>query len=104
MSSSETVTPVLVKAQNGEELSSLDKRRLWNLYMSLFVNWQWEWGEHNLGRFEAPIQAWRNLFQEIPGKPGSLPGLKETWEANKDDLTPEFVEFMDKNVVNGTSD
>ena len=74
--------------------------RLRNFYMQMFVNWQWEWGEHRLGRIQAPIDAWRRLMlMESTQAIARYPGLRSTWEANKYAFTPDFINFMDNDLL-----
>jgi len=104
MSSNEVLAPLLVKARSGEELDSVEETRLYYLYLHLFTKFEWEWGEHELGRIDLPINGWRKLFMELPNHPGTYPGFRDAWETNKEIFSPEFASFMDQYVVNWTGD
>jgi hypothetical protein len=46
---------------------------------------------------ELPIAAWRLWFHEEMGVP--VP-IKDTWVDRKASLRPDFVQFVEENVVN----
>ena len=95
---------LIAKAQAGEPLSTEDDLRLYNFYMGLFTNWQWEFGEDRLGRLDAPVEAWRRVMQEIPNDVGwHYPRIRETWESNKFAFTLPFIAFMDELVSGAAS-
>jgi hypothetical protein len=91
---------IIVKAQANQELDDLEAYRLQRFYMRMFIAWQWEWGEHELGRIEAPISAWRAAMRSDSDSTLMLyPGVRETWEASKSTFKPDFVQFIDEEVI-----
>ena len=63
-------------------------------------HWEWQYGEYKagmLGLEDMPFAAWRLWFLgegEVP-----IP-IREVWEKRKDTLKPDFVSFIEKNVIN----
>ena len=63
--------------------------------------WEWQHGEYRAGTLrldELPVSAWRLWYR---GEGGQVPlPVREVWEARRPALNPEFVKFMEQNVVN----
>lgn len=61
--------------------------------------WEWQYSEYRAGMLELrqlPVRAWRAWYR---GE-GFLPiPIQELWESRKEVLSPDFVEFMDENVI-----
>jgi len=87
----------IIKSWNGEELSQLESLSLDFYHWSTFVNWEWEYGQYVDGILEVldqpPELRWRAVIDYYPG-------MRTSWEAHKDSLSPEFVQWMEENVVN----
>ena len=96
------LTELIVKAQEGELLSSSEVFQLESLYRHLFTEWEWEVQEAPLReRLEVPLEGYRIGFGKLPGTNTTVyPGIRETWEASKATFAADFVEFVEENVVN----
>ena len=64
-------------------------------YQYILVGWEYSFFEVELGALDEsalPVNGWRGLF-------ALLPGLRAHYEANRGTLRPQFVEFMDSEVL-----
>ena len=62
--------------------------------------WEWQFSEFQARMLEfdqLPIKAWRDWYCGVEFCP--VP-VQEAWEYRKDVLNPEFVDFVNKNVIN----
>ena len=93
---------ILAKAQDGESPTSAEEVQLVNLYMYVFTEWEWEVQEATLReRLDVPLEGYRSAFRKVPGTNFyAYPGIRETWDASKTQFAPDFVEFMEQDVVN----
>ena len=82
---------ILVKADRGEVLLPVEQLQLESHWKQMFSAWEWEYFESKTGRFDLPVAGYRNGIQG--------PGALEHWEVTKGRLHPEFVAWVDKNVV-----
>ena len=90
------ITRVVVKATNNEELNAEESFRLERLHRSMFVNWEAEYREYEEGMYgleELPVEGYREAFTYMPG-------LLNAWQRNKHVRDPDFVQFVEENVVN----
>ena len=90
------ITSVVVKATNNEELSAEESFRLERLRKSMFRAWEAEYREFREGmydRSDLPVEAYREAFTYMPG-------LLDAWQGNRHVRDPDFVRFMEENVVN----
>ena len=90
------ITSVIVKATNNEVLSAEESFRLERLRRSMFVSWEAEYREFREGmydRSDLPVEGYREAFTYMPG-------LLDAWNGNKHVRDPDFVQFMEENVVN----
>jgi len=88
-------TPELSAAVSATRIGGLDQ--LSPDQQFLVTNWVrqvwlgWEWTFKEIPREEIPIAAWNNFLQ------GET--TRQFWEANKYRYEPNFVEFVDENVL-----
>jgi hypothetical protein len=63
----------------------------------MFVNWEWEYGQHEEGTLEIfdqpPELRWRPVVNYYPF-------LRDSWTKHKGTLSPEFVQYMEEHVLN----
>ena len=87
----------LAKQVNGESLSLTDELTLTRLADAVFVRWEYVYGEFREGLIDEesiPVQNWRNLVQ-------SWPNMRKHWEEfGRFSYHPDFVQWMEENVVN----
>jgi hypothetical protein len=87
----------ILKAEAGEELSSLEWLKLDLWYYSIFVNWEWEYEQYQTGALEVldqpPDLRWRSTVNRYPL-------MRESWSMRKEQLSAEFVLYMEERVLN----
>ncbi len=89
----------LQKHVDGEELSVAEQIAVKLQAMKLLETWQWQHDEFQAGtlpREQVPVENWRTLYHDkfFPN------AVSEIWEARKGVFNPEFVQFMEENVIN----
>lgn len=85
-----------LKAVVGEELTVSETIRMQTMLLGRFVRWEWYYEQYRNGLITQdvlPIQAWRRIFSYGPL-------MVEIWEEQSTLLTPDFVQWMEANVVN----
>jgi len=88
---------LIVKASDGRDLTEEEALRLFWFNTSVITAWSTVYDEYSRGLIEEKnleIEQWRATFQE------RLPRMRETWESQKIGRPADFVEFMERNVVN----
>ncbi len=80
---------LIVRSQNGGDLTPAEVYRLQAYWRRLFVNMQWTYQE---AYDDLPLETWKRVFRDA--------FVQDHWENRKTDFIPEFVEFVDENVVN----
>ncbi len=84
----------VLKAKEGEDLSPLESHRLEILYRSVFINWEWEYGQYEKGLLDKPpASRFRAAFSYHPL-------MRENWPIHTAALSPSFVQFIEENVLN----
>lgn len=61
--------------------------------------WEWQHGEYAAGmlvREKLPVASWRLWYH---GKGQSPVPIQEIWELRRDVMNPDFVQFLEENVV-----
>ena len=90
----------LYKYVDGADVTRSEKGAVLLFALAVLEMWEWQYGEHQAGMLERdklPVASWRIWFHgdgEIP-----VP-VREVWEKRKHVLIPDFVKFMEQNVVN----
>ena len=65
------------------------------------LKWQWEYGQYvdgNLSLAELPVSAYRAAYRGDYGV--RLTGLPDAWIKLKDGLRPDFVDWVESNIIN----
>jgi len=106
LASDEQLTRLIAKGREGEALHTSEQFQLMALYHKLFTQMEWEVQEGEFrGRFTVPLGGYIGAFGNWPGTDMPVyPGLLETWEQSKSEYAPEFVQFVDENVINELSE
>ncbi len=94
------VLDALNKHASGAELTPTEQNHVFLASLRFIEMWDWQFGEFRAGMLkeaELPIAAWRLWFHEEMGVP--VP-IKDTWVERKASLRPDFVQFVEENVVN----
>jgi len=83
------------KAVTGEPLTVSERQRFSNMMLGRFVRWEWYYEQYSRGLIDLgvlPVAAWRGMFSDGPI-------IAEIWRDRSGLLSPEFVQWMEKNVV-----
>ena len=100
------VLNALQKQAAGEELDVGDRMALVGVASSVVENWEWQYREYRAGLLELrqlPVANWRRIFhggQGVDGESGASLPVQDVWNTRASELDPEFVQFMEANVVN----
>ena len=93
----------LIDSRNGKELTEYQTLILSRVASIMLFNWQFVDAEFVKGRIDEesiPVRVWRRAFR---GKGRSemdyWPDMTDFWEKNHVAFDPEFVAWMEKNVV-----
>lgn len=79
------------KARSGLELNENEEIALRFQMANVFTVWQWTWIEL-YGTNEYPLSQYREAMR-------SDTAIRESWESRKSVLMPEFVTFVEKNII-----
>ena len=93
----------LIKRRRGEDLTEYETLIMNRSMAATLYNYEYVFTEYSLGRITSlPVAVWQSdLDGEIGSDPGYFPDLREYWEATKNsDYDPEFVEWMEQNILN----
>jgi hypothetical protein len=87
------------KYAKGEPVSPAEKGVALFTALRTIELWEWQFGEYQAGMLELrqlPVGAWRAWYRGVDFCP--VP-IQEAWEYRKDVLNPDFVKFVDENVI-----
>ena len=92
---------VLHRYADGDELSAAEASAVRLMAVRMLENWQWQHNELQAGTLsfgQLPIAGWRALYHDklVPN------AISDIWESRQSAMTPEFVQFLDENVVNAS--
>ena len=79
-----------LKAIDNEELSRLEQTQIDAFLVHAFLVREWSYKE--LPKDELPVERWRRNHRQVER-------YKIVWEREKSNFDPEFVQFMEENVV-----
>ena len=89
------IAELIVRARSGEELSRTDQYRLTvrrGVTLNNFESGYRELSSGALDEEDIPVGQWSSVFL-------SNPGMMDYWEGVKQTAAPEFVQFMEENVI-----
>jgi len=83
------------KENNGEEISDVERNRIDNYVMSVYVLLDWTFQElsENSPEMNQVREVQRYNF-------ANNSAYRRVWEARKTSFRPDFVQWMDENVAN----
>jgi hypothetical protein len=93
------IAELVLRAESGEPLSDVDKRRLRARTERTFLAWQWEFGQYvdgNLADGELPVDGYRAV---LSGERAEFPDAREIWESFRKNSRPDFVEWIEANIL-----
>ena len=88
------------KLAAGDELTPVEYWQERGLYMSFIVRFSWEYSEYRAGRLrvdQLPTIVWGRLFRGEGPLP--TPAMRDVWEDVKFQFDPEFVRFIEGEVI-----
>ncbi len=89
------------RIERGESLTVADTMRIQASAELAVLKWQWEYGQYvdgNLTLAELPVSVYRAAYHgEYNIRLSGLPGA---WLLLKDGLRPDFVAWMESNIIN----
>lgn len=92
----DVLAELVFKARNGESLTERETDRFYDFAYYQFRQWEWQYNEYVAGMLEEadwPVIGWRGYVR-------GLPILAQVWEQRKQNVSPDFMRFMDENVFN----
>jgi len=81
-------------------LTPVEQSAIANLMAKLVEMWEWQYAEYRAGMLQVeqlPIANWRRQYQ---GKDSMPNPVRDYWEDLSEVVSPDFVEFMEDNVIN----
>ena len=84
---------IIVRDHDGQELTAVERFRLGNLYLRTVIGYQTSFRQ--LPREE--LEPMKNLFRRWDE---TSPSWKIAWEQYRSMLDPDFVEWMEADVIN----
>ena len=98
------ITPYILdtlhKHAAGAELTPSEQSVAFAASLKFIEMWDWQYSEFKAGMLkedELPVAAWRLWYHEETEIP--VP-IRDTWNKRKAVMRPDFVQFMEENVVN----
>ncbi len=88
---------IIARAHANDELTEAEEIRLLWLGRRMLTSFQYVYGEYQQGMIEEgaiSTAEWRMAFHE------QIPRMEDTWSVLRNGLNPEFVQWMEENVVN----
>jgi len=89
------------RVENGDSLTEADMMRIRASAEVAILKWHWEYGQYidgSLSLTELPVNAYRAAYRGDYNV--RLSGIPEAWLSLKAQLRPDFVAWMEANVVN----
>jgi hypothetical protein len=96
MENQANLTDIARRARAGEELTPTESLQLQAHNRDTLEAWQWQFRENQAGRLETRfmnIEDWRALWEFNSG-------IRERYDETLNRRTPEFIQFMEENVIN----
>ena len=85
---------IVVKELDGENLNVVEKYQLSSYFMRGLVAYQTSYQQLPREEVERMANYFRRTYQ-------TSPTWRTTWEQKRDTFQPDFVQFIEQNVVNG---
>ena len=89
---------IIDKAESGFELRAQEQLQLERYLTAVIVHWEFwyqDFLDGVLDEDEVRLGEWKTQFHDI-----APDAMSRVWEKVRNDSSPEFVEFMEANVVN----
>ena len=93
---SDDVADLLVKSRSAEELTDTETEQLIWYYGLMLASWDYDYQQFRDGLVDEavlPARQWSRSFREEQR-------FYDFWQETKEDYSPDFVGWMDENIVN----
>ena len=98
-----TLATVLQKTENNEEITEVEDILLRAMALRTFRQLEWTFREVEAGRLDGPVPV--EIFRKGFGSEGIFRWpLGEYWAGMKQFFAPDFVQFVEENIVNRKAD
>lgn len=88
---------LIEKVELGDELTREESIRIEHWIVQILKLWEYGWREVEDGRYDSAVY---NVSEKRNSFNGSLNSIyQKTWRSLADSLDPEFVAFMEENVI-----
>ncbi len=91
------VAAAITKHQSGQELTDIEETQVYFVGLRVLRSWQWEWGELQAGMLD---EATFNVAGKRGAYLSNLSGIQQAFERTRRAFPPDFVQWMEENVVN----
>lgn len=92
-----SLAEIVLKSAAGEELTEVENFRMGQVVKRVLLAWEWEFDQYQRGLLDAlPVVGWRATIRNSELGPSTWEIMATTSFAH----TPEFVQFMEENVLN----
>ena len=91
------VAAAITKHLNGEELTDIEETQVYFVGLRLLRSWQWEWGELQAGMLD---EATFNVAGKRGAYRSNRTGIRTAFEQGRAIFPPDFVQWMEENIVN----
>jgi|GEM_PF-1143103 len=100
LSNNEPLARVIAKASSDESLSDTELLMLIDYHYEIFIVWEWEYLESLQGRFSPNTDGWKQVvLSRLSSGKLRQPGILVSWGTLKLTFRPDFVDFMETNVI-----
>ena len=89
------LTDIVLRASAGEELTPTERSQLQAQNLDTLDAWQWQFRENQAGRLDTRymnIEDWRAMWEFSSG-------IREVYQQTLNRRTPEFIQFMEENII-----
>jgi len=70
----------------------LKKFKIDAFYCGVLTSLEWEFSEYQKGRFEIPVNGWKNIFNDRAF-------IQQRWSEVKNTYKLDFVEYIEKEII-----
>ena len=100
LKSSPEFASLIAKLADGSQLTSAERWQEHGFYVSYLLRFAWEYSEFRAGRLtrdQLPTVVWGKLIRGEGPLPA--PRFREKWEEMKYQYEPDFIQFMESEVI-----
>lgn len=95
LSQNSALAEVMAKAEQDQPLTRAEEIQLYGLGLTVIRSWRFQYEEMARGGSEVNVDGWRQVWHD-----NFLDyNLEETWEKVKSRMSPEFVQYVEEQVV-----